>query len=313
MVVSTNDAETEAGMTTHVVDPDWVPDAPLAPPAGAGGLFDVFRRRYLLRLLVQKELQARYQGSVLGLLWSYINPLVRFTMYFFVMGIVMNLSRGVENFAIHLFAGMVFLHYFTETFSSGTRSIVKNRAIVQKMALPREMFPVASMLVSAYHTLPQLVILTVGAVVTGWAADLHGLLAGLLGFSIIAVFGMALALVFSAANVFFRDFQNIVETFSIFITWSVPMIYPFKRLAESSLGGTWVEEVYLANPIAEAVLLMQRCFWVGTTQNPTETAATDLPDHLFTRGLIVLAASLVVLGIAQWIFSKLEGKFAERL
>ncbi len=304
-------------MTTHVVDPDRVPDGPLTPPGGVGGLLDVFRRRYLLKLLVKKELQARYEGSFLGMLWSYVQPLVRFCMYYFVMGLVLNFSRGVENFAMHIFAGMVFVHFFTETFTSGTRSIVKNKALVRKMALPREMFPVAAMLVSAYHTFPQLLILTAGAVMSGWdpgaLETAEPVLAGLLGFAIIAVFGTALALLFSAANVFFRDFQNFVQTVGIFVTWSVPMIYPFSRLTTSPLGGTWVETVYLANPIAEAVLLLQYGFWVPTTTDPAVTLATEMPDHLFTRGLIVLAVSFVVLGISQWVFSRLEGKFAERL
>lgn len=299
--------------TQHLVDPGRVPDAPLAAPGGAGGLLDVFRRHYLLRLLVKKELSARYQGSFLGLLWSYVQPAVRFAMYYFVIGLVLGLHKSVDNFAIHIFSAMVFVHYFTETFTSGTRSIVKNQALVRKMSLPREMFPVAAMLVSAYHTIPQGVILLIGCLATGWTPDLVGVLAGLLGFSIFAVFGMALALLFSAANVFFRDFQNIVATLMIFTHWAVPMIYPFSKLSSSSMGGTWVETVYLANPIAEATLLMQRCFWAYATDDPAASIAVDFPDHLFTRGLVLLAASLVVLGISQWAFSKLERKFAERL
>jgi ABC-2 type transport system permease protein len=305
----------EAGrfLTTHVADPERVPDAPLVPPGGAGGLFDVFRRRYLLRLLVKKELAARYQGSFLGLLWSYVQPGVRFAMYFFVIGLVLGLHKDVENFGIHIFSAMVFVHYFTETFSSGTRSIVRNKALVRKMALPREMFPMAAMLVSAYHTIPQGLILLAGCLATGWTPDTEGMLAGLLGFSIFAVFGMGLALLFSAANVFFRDFQNIVQTALTFTHWAVPMIYPFSKLSQSSLGGTWVEAVYLANPIAEATLLMQRCFWVYTTSDPAATIALDMPDHLFTRGLIELAVCLVFLVIAQMSFTRLERKFAERL
>ena len=63
--------------------------------------------RYLLRLLVQQEIQARYQGSVLGLLWSYVHPLVRFCMYFFVIGLILGLHKAVPNFAIHMFAGLI--------------------------------------------------------------------------------------------------------------------------------------------------------------------------------------------------------------
>jgi ABC-2 type transport system permease protein len=294
----------------HEVDPAWVPDAPLASPSASSGLLEVFRRSYLLRLLVRKEIQARYSGSFLGLFWSYVQPAVRFGLYFFVIGLVLGLHKNVENFGIHMFAGFVIVHYFTETFSAGTRSIVRNKAILRKMAMPREMFPVASMLVSAYHIIPQMVILLTVCMVVGWAPDLPGVLAGLLGFAIVAVLGTSLALLFSAANVFARDFSNIVTTLTSFVTFSVPMIYPYSFVDERF--GRFAEW-YLLNPIAEAVLLMQRCFWVGTTSDPVETANTDLPPNLWSLGFVHLAAALVVLAIAQVVFSRLENKFAERL
>lgn len=300
-----------SGPTGHVVDPAWVPDAPLSSPSSTGGLLDVFRRRYVLKLLVKRELSARYQGTVLGMLWSYVQPAVLFAMYYFVLGEIVGLGDRVELFAIHVFSAMVFVNYFTETFSAGTRSIVRNKAIVQKMAMPREMFPVASMIVSAYHTVPQIVILTVACVWVGWDPDSIGFLAGVLGFLIIAVFGTALALLFSAANVFFRDFSNVVQTLTNFIRFSVPMIYPF-TLVDDRFGAQFVE-LYLANPIAEAVLLIQRCFWSTSTEDPAATAATNFPDHLFTRGWILLGVCLVILALAQLVFSKLEKKFPERL
>src|SRR3954454_8297799 len=131
---------------------------PLVDPAAKGGLVGVLRRRYLLKLMVRRELKARYIGSKMGLAWSYINPLVRFLTFFFVFGII--LGRGqIPHFAIHLFAGMVVVNLFTESFNAGTRSIMQNKGIVQKMSLPREIFPVASTLVTLYHVGPQLVIL----------------------------------------------------------------------------------------------------------------------------------------------------------
>ena len=99
-------------------------------------------------------------------------------MYFFVFGIILGRGQRIEHFAIHLFAGMVVVHFFTETFNAGTRSIVRNKALVQKMAVPREMFPVASMLVSLYHVGPQLVILVVACLLLGWTPDPVGMLAG---------------------------------------------------------------------------------------------------------------------------------------
>jgi ABC-2 type transport system permease protein len=297
--------------TGHTVDPSWVPDAPLAPPSSNGGLLDVFRRRYVLKLLVKRELSARYQGSFLGMLWSYVQPAVRFVMYYFVVGIIIGLDRGLENFGIHLFAGMVMVHYFTETFTAGTRSIVRNKAIVKKMAMPREMFPVASMLVSAYHTVPQVVILVVACTWVGWSPDGVGFLAGLLGFWIVMVWGTALALLFSAANVFARDFSNVVQTLTAFVHFSVPMLYSF-TMVDDRFGAGFMN-IYLANPLAEAVLLMQRCFWTTSTSDPAEAAVTHMPDDLFTRGLAHLGVALVALVIAQLVFTKLENKFPERL
>jgi ABC-2 type transport system permease protein len=294
----------------HDVDPAWVPDAPLAPPSANSGLLEVFRRSYLLRLLVRKEIQARYSGSFLGLFWSYVQPAVRFGLYFFVIGMVLRLHDSVEYFGIHMFAGIVVVHYFTETFGSGTRSIVRNKAILKKMAMPREMFPVASMLVSAFHVIPGMVILTVACLGVGWRPDPGGMAAALLGFAIVMVLGTALALLFSAANVFFRDFSNVVGTLTAFITFSVPMIYPYS-FVEERFGR--LADWYLLNPIAEAVLLMQRGFWVGATSDPAETARTDLPEHLWALGFAHLAAAFVVLAVAQLVFTRLENKFAERL
>jgi ABC-2 type transport system permease protein len=287
------------------------PDAPMIAPGERGGLHNVLRERYLLKLLVRKELAARYQGSVLGLLWSYVQPAVRFAAYYFVIGFVFQLDKNMSHFPIHIFAGMVIVHYFTETFSSGTRSIVRNKQIINRLPLPRELFPVSSMMVSLYHTFPQMVILLGAVLVTGWDPTWYDLAAGLMGFVTIAVFGMALALMFSAANVFFRDFQNIVATFTIFVTWSVPMIYPYDRI-EGLFAGTWAEQVYLANPIANSVILFQQLFWVPTV-GPEDPYPALQPDDLLTRGSIILVACIIFLGIAQVVFTRLEGKFAERL
>jgi ABC-2 type transport system permease protein len=87
---------------TGVAEPGPLP--PLRPPGDTSGLFGVLRRRYLLKLLVQKELRVRYQASLLGLGWSYIKPLIRFSMYYFVIGILLELRDNIPLFALHIFA-----------------------------------------------------------------------------------------------------------------------------------------------------------------------------------------------------------------
>jgi len=287
---------------------------PLLPASHNNGLLEVFRRRYLLRLLVRSTVQARYQGTFLGWFWSYIQPGVRFAMYYFVFQIL--IGRGgpeVYPFAIHLVCGMVLVHFFTETFNGGTRSLVSNRGLIIKLPMPRELFPVSTMLVAFWHTIPMVVILVVASVILGWTPEPMGLLAALLAFTIIAVLGLALALLFSVANVFFRDFSKVTQTLTQFTTFSVPMIYPYSMVEERFAKIPWVADAYLFNPVAEAVLLMQRCFWVPLTHDPEAAMVEHLPADLWTRGLVMLAVSIVALGLAQVWFSRLERRVPERL
>jgi ABC-2 type transport system permease protein len=283
---------------------------PLAPPA-ATGLSEVVRRRYLLGMLVRNTIKSRYQGTVLGWLWSYLQPAIRFCMFYFLFQVMIGRGSSMENFAIHLFAGMVIVHFFTETFNGGTQSLVQNRSLITKLPVPREMFPVARMLVAAWHTIPMLIILLVPCLLLGWVPDLEGMAAALLGFSLTAALGLALGLLFSVGNVFMRDVGKIAQTLTQFVTFSVPMMYPY-TLVHARFGES-VAGYYLFNPMAEAVLLIQRGFWIGTTSDPEATAAEHMPDHLFTRGLIMLAVSIVLLVLAQRIFARLEAKVPERL
>ncbi|QZY30009.1 ABC transporter permease [Nocardioides coralli] len=289
---------------------------PLTPASHHNGLLEVFRRHYLLRLLVHSTVQSRYQGTFLGWAWSYLQPAVRFCMYYFIFQVFIGRggepgsARYVENFAVHLVAGMIAVHFFTETFNGGTRSLVSNRSLIVKLAMPRELFPVATMLVALWHTIPMIVIISGISLLLGWVPDPTGIAAGLLGFGILIALGLALALVFSVANVFFRDFSKVVQTLTQFTTFSVPMIYPF-TFVEIRFGE--FAQYYLLNPLAEAVLLVQRCFWTGTTEDPAATAARHLPDDLFQRGGVMLGISVALLVVAQIVFTRLERRIPERL
>ena len=104
---------------------------------------EVVRRRYLLGMLVRNTIKSRYQGTVLGWVWSYLQPAIRFCMFYFLFQVMIGRGEGtIENFAIHLFAGMVLVNYFTESVTAGTRSLLTNKGVIAKMAMPREMFPV---------------------------------------------------------------------------------------------------------------------------------------------------------------------------
>jgi ABC-2 type transport system permease protein len=303
-------SEAEVGVEAAPGSTRRIVRAPLRPPWAEQGLLEVFRHRYILTLLVRREIAARYQGSVLGLVWSYVNPMTQFFIYYFVMGILFGRANRVEAFAIHVFAGLIIVHFFIETMNAGTRSIVRNKSLVQKMAVPREMFPVASMLVSLFHVGPQVVILLIATLLSGWRPDPYGMVFGVLAILISMSLGTALALMFSAANVFLRDVSNAVSVLGNFVRFGVPMMYPYTLVAVRFHGHT---SIYLLNPIVEAVLGFQRAFWVGATSNPARTARIDMPPHMMYLSLRALFISLVILAIAQATFSRLERRIPERL
>jgi ABC-2 type transport system permease protein len=297
---------------------------PMVDPAAKGGLVGVLRRRYLLRLMVRRELRARYIGSKMGLLWSYINPFSRFLTYYFVFGIIL-LRGSIPFFAIHLFAGMVVVNLFTESFNSGTRSIMQNKAVVQKMPLPREIFPISSTLVSLYHTGPQLVILLGACLVTGsFSPDLLGIAAALLALTIVILLGAGMGLMFAAINVLYRDWTRVVQIFTQMLPFSVPMMYPYTMVADRFERFPVIQHLYLLNPITEAVLLMQRCFWITTISAEDARQAKEewgfdaavsvnFPPHLWERGLIMLGFSILFLVLAQWVFTRLDDKIPDSL
>ncbi len=292
--------------------------APLQDPRQVGGLVDVFRRRYLLWLLVRKEVKVRYSGSLLGLAWSYVQPVVRFCVYYFIANLIIN--HKTENRALHIFSGMVIMQFFQTCLSAGSKAVIKNKSLVRKINMPREMFPVASVAVSLYNMFPMYVVLVIGEFIVGWHPDLTAAVAAVLGFAIVVVYGLGLAIILSAANVFIRDTTNIVEVVNTVIRWTAPVIYTYSTIRPKLAGHPWIDQLYICNPFNAAVMLNNRAFWITSFQptaaNPHPIAtgsAMELPAHLLERGLIILLAGLVFLWVAQLIFSRFDGRFADKL
>ena len=288
-------AERRSRQTTTLVD-----------PAASRGLLDVWRHRYLVRLLVAKELKVRYQGSFLGLLWTYVKPLIRFVVYFFVFGYVLGLNRSIDNFAVYVFSGLVLVMFFNEAISSATRSVRGNRALITKIFLPREMFPLVSVIVSTRHFLPQVGVLIVVAAMYGWRPTWAELGSALLGFTVMFLFLVGLGLLFSTLNVFFKDAEQIVEIITMLAFWSAPLFYSWTLVA-NALGYGRLLDIYLANPLALAVTLFHDAFWVPTVDDPG-----PIPD-LTTPSVISAAIVVVTLVAGQLVFSRLQGRFASEL
>jgi ABC-2 type transport system permease protein len=293
---------------------------PLREPGVGGGLFYVARWRFLLLLLVKKELRVRYRGSVLGILWSYVKPLVQFLVFYIAMGVFLNLNRGTSNYPVYLFAGIVGINFFNEIFGNATRSVVLNADLVKKIYLPRELFPVSMIWVALVHLVPQVIILMGGALLSGWRPGPLNLLAGVVALSIIAVLALGLGLLFSAVNVLFRDAENIVDLFLMVGTWASPVLYTW-YMVYSKLQPTksWLWVLYQCNPLTPAVELMHYCFWYPT-QTPIEQAVHVAqgagpanPPFLVMWSLVAFATSMLALALGQFVFARLQGRFAQEL
>ncbi|WP_427130206.1 ABC transporter permease [Pseudarthrobacter sp. S9] len=282
----------------------------LIKPGIGRGLLDVYGDRFLLKLLVRKEIKVRYRGSVLGLLWSYVKPLVQFLIYFVALGIFLNLQRGTPNYAIYLFAGIVLVNFFTESLSNATRSIVDNRDLIRKIYLPRELFPVATVWVSAAHFFPQLVVLIGACLLVGWTPSVIQLAAVILIFMMVAVLATGLGLMFGAMNVYFRDSENIVEMIVMVVTWASPVLYVWSMVER--VMGPWYW-IYQLNPMTVAVEVFHWAFWEPTLT--TSQAVSDaMPPDLLTVWLPVsVLITLAVLFLGQLTFRRLAAHFAQEL
>jgi len=280
--------------------------ARLTRPGANGGLLEVFRHRYLLSLIVRKEVQIRYRGSVLGWLWSYVKPLVQFAVFYFAIGVFLGQNGRVPYFPIYLLSGITAVTFFNEAFANGTRSLIDNAALIKKIYVPREMFPVASMLIAGVNILPQILVVVVIALFFGWTPSFLAVGAILLALLIVAVLASGLGLLFGSVNVTFRDAQSFVEIIVMVAVWASPVMYEWHAVA--AVVPEWLSVLYRCNPVTAAVELFHYGIWYQL-----HPADVQLAPHLWLFSGIGLAISLVLLAIGQIVFRRLEGRFAQDL
>jgi ABC-2 type transport system permease protein len=283
--------------------------APLVAPGRGQGLRDVVRHWYLLRLIVRKEVQVRYRGSVLGIVWSYIKPAVQFAVFYVAMGVFLGLNKGMPNYAVYLFSGIAVMNFFNEAFGNAARSVVGNGQLIKKIYLPRELFPVSSLWVAGIHFVPQLVVLLAACLVVGWIPGPVELAAILAGVAIVALFSLGLGLLFTTANVFFRDAENIVDLIAMVATWASPVLYVWTMVQAETPA--WLLNLYFMNPLTVAVELFHYGFWAPTVPH---LGNWSIPPHLFTLWTpVALVVSALLLVLGDWVFRRHEGHFAQEL
>lgn len=281
-------------------------DSRYRAPGDSRWLLDTFRYPHLFSMLLKRGTSTRYYGSVLGWGWSYVKPAIQFFMYFFVIGIVLGVNRGIELFPLYLFSGIILINFYSEATRAATNSITGNAGLIKKIYLPRELFPVSAVGAAFIHFIPQLILLGVVSFIYGarfgdWYAPLKILLA----LVIVFMFTLGLGLFFGAINVAFRDAKNIIDVILMFAIWMSPVLYSHERMR--GVLPAWIYQIYMVNPVSVAVELFHDVFWAPLVSDPSP------PDFMLTNAVSGFGIALGVLLLGQVVFRRLEGDFAQNL
>jgi ABC-type polysaccharide/polyol phosphate export permease len=187
------------------------------------------RFKYLLGLLVKRDFQSRYRKSVLGVLWSLLNPLL--TMLVMTMVFSYMFKNEIENFPVYLLSGLVMFGFFNESTTSAMGSVVGGGAIIKKVYVPKYIFPISRVLSSLVNMFFSLLAFVLVAVVT--RAPFHWTIFLIpIPIVYVFVFSLGMAMLLSSLVVFFRDLSylyGIILTLWMYLT---PLFYPVSRIPE---------------------------------------------------------------------------------
>jgi ABC-2 type transport system permease protein len=267
-------------------------------------LRDIVGYRELLVNLVRKELKVKYKSSILGFLWSLLNPAFLLVVYYFVFSVV--LGSGIPRFPIYLLSGLLVWNVFNVGLLTATGSIVGNAGIVNKVWFPREVLPLASIGAALVHFFLQSIVLVLALVAfrhpVNWAYVplLPIALVGLL--LVLAALGIFL----SAMNVYLRDVQHLVELLLLAWFFASPIVYAYDLIAGKA--GKWAK-LYLLNPVTDVVLVFQRAIYGDYAK-----VVHDFDYGWYVRNLVgVYVLGIVLLVASLHVFRRLEGNFTEEL
>jgi ABC-2 type transport system permease protein len=293
-------------------------------------LRELWRRRELFFFLVRKEIKVKYKNSVLGILWSMLNPALN-TAVFFVLFTYL-LPNGIPNFVIYLFSGQVVWNYFMTAVLGSTGAVVNNAGLVKKVSFPREILSLSAVGSAFVFFLFQAVVVIGLLLALGHRPDWAGIWLLIPALVAVTLFASALAVFLSAVNVYLRDTQHLTEVVLNAWFWAVPCVYSFAKQVAAKFHTHWIgfTYIYFANPLTPVVMTFQRVFYadispvvithpkgangVVTTVRTTQHVLMNYDTHWYVAAnLVVAAVSIVLLYGSLIVFGRLEGNFAEEL
>ena len=260
------------------------------------------KNKVLLTELVKTDFKLRYQGSVLGYVWSLLKPLLLFAIMYVVFVRFLRFGEGIEHFAVSLLLGIVMWTFFIEATTQGMQSIVSRGDLLRKINFPKYILVISGTISALINFLLNLLVVLVfmifDGVDFGWSALLFPIT-----MLVLFVFSLATAFFLAAVNVKFRDIGHIWEVFLQGLFYATPIIYPLTLVVEYN---EFAARILMLSPIA--VLFQDaRAQLVGHENVITASQLFENPLYLlipyFIVGFIIVSAT--------WYFKKSQARFAE--
>ena len=276
-----------------------------------GRVRELWEFREILWNLVRKELKVKYTASVLGAVWSLLNPVVFLAVFWFVSEVLLD---GIPNYPVYLLSGLLAWNLLSVSLSSGAQSVIANANLVKKVYFPREILPLATVGVSLVDFVLQSAVLLVFLVVSGYGFTLSALWLYPVAFIALLTFTTAVTFLVSALNVRYRDVQHLLGLGLLVWFWLTPIVYQGflvqDRLADVSLGPISAWQAYLLNPATTIVIGFQRALYDDVNGDILPAFTTgELAGML---GVVIVASS-VLLYLTWRLYFSMSGDFAEEL
>lgn len=245
------------------------------------------RYSFLIKQLVARDFKRKYKRSALGVCWSFLNPLLTMLVQYFVFSTIF--KNSIENFIIYLLTGIIAFNFFGEAVGLGLSSIVDNAHLINKVYMPKIIYPLSRVISSAVNLLMSLLPLFIVMLLTGVHITKAVFLLPI-GLICLLVFCLGLSMILSASMVFFQDTMflwNVVSTLWQYLT---PTFYPVDIIPES-----WLP-IYKLNPMYQYITFMRSILMDGVA-----------PALELYVGCIISAIMMFAIGYA--IFRKNQDKF----
>ena len=243
--------------------------------------------RFLIRQLVARDFKTKYKRSVLGVFWSFLNPLLTMIVQYFVFSTIF--KADVPNYPAYLLIGIVSFNFFSEACGMALSSILGNAGLITKVYMPKYIYPLTRVMSSVVNLGIALIPLLLVAFGTGVHFQKSAVLAVFFLFCLV-VFSLGLGLLLSAAMVFFRDTQFLWNVLSMMWMYATPIFYPESILPEK------FNFILQINPLYHFLKNIRICILNGVS-----------PEPAVYVGCLLMA--LVMLMIGAFIFQKTQDRF----